>query len=331
MEFFSCSMNNLPSDFSKLARLSYEKYGFFLLKEVLDEEKVFQFREAFDQLFSEPGDSRLRFLRQTKSNSNLRRKISKGFLINQLNNTLASIFHENEISLLPPFNIAQNYLPHSILTRGSGWHRDVGGELKIKKCRELISRENYIFGKIGIYFQKNSDYGGAIDLIPGTNNDFLTNSFSKFKVILVIKFLIFFQNYIPWIYKKITRSSLLSNLLGSISLKIDAGDVVIFDSRIFHKGTFASEEVENKLTYNTAKLQAELPFDKTKYVLYSHFGNSVGSKSYFLDRLNRQGNENESQQWVDDTIALSESIQELPVFYRKVDSILDKSFFLSQK
>ena len=108
---------------------------------------------------------------------------------------VTEIFHENDISLLPPFNIAQNYLPHSVLTRGAGWHRDVGGEIGIKECRELISSKEYVFGKVAIFFQKNSDYGGAIDVIPSTNNDFVSNSFNKYRVLFLIKLLIFSQKY----------------------------------------------------------------------------------------------------------------------------------------
>ena len=327
MNFFSCDIDKLEDGFHELARKSYEKYGFFLLKNVLKAEEIVKFREAFDQLFIEPGDSRLRYLRNTKPDSDLRKKISQGFAISNLNHALVKIFHENDISLLPPFNIAKNYLPHSVLTRGAGWHRDVSGEIGIKECRELISSKDYVFGKVGIFFQKNSDYGGAIDVIPCTNNDFVSNSFNKYRVLILIKLLIFTQKYFPWAYKYFFRGSLFSNLLGSISLKVNAGDVAIFDSRIFHKGTFAAKAIEKKLKYDTGKLQADLPIDKTKYVLYSHFGNSVGTKSYFIDRLSRKDNEMESQHWIDDAFALSQSIKEIPVFFRKIDSVLEKSIF----
>ena len=300
---------------------------FFLLQKALTTEQIVKFRKAFDQFFSEPGDSRSRHLRNTNPNSDLRKQISQGFAISKLNYTLEKIFHENDISLLPPFNIAQNYLPHSVLTRGAGWHRDVGGEIGIKECRELISSKEYVFGKVAIFFQKNSDYGGAIDVIPSTNNDFVSNSFNKYRVLFLIKLLIFSQKYFPWVFKYFFRGSVFSNLLGSISLKVNAGDVAIFDARIWHKGTFAAKAIEKKLKYDTEKPQADLPLDKTKYVLYSHFGNSVGTKSYFIDRLNREDNEMESQHWIDDAFALSQSIKEIPVFFRKIDSVLEKTIF----
>ena len=215
MSFYVCDINNLEGGFHKAARKSYEKHGFFLLKNVLKAEEIVKFREAFDQLFIESGDSRSRYLRNTKPDSDSRKKISQGFAISNLNHALEKIFHENDISLLPPFNIVKNYLPHSVLTRAAGWHRDVSGETGIKECRELISSKDYVFGKVGIFFQKNSDYGGAIDVIPCTNNDFVSNSFNKYRVLFLIKLLIFSQKYFLWVYKYFFRGSLFSNLLYS--------------------------------------------------------------------------------------------------------------------
>jgi hypothetical protein len=327
LDFFSCNVNNLPSNFSKLARKSYENYGFFLLKEVLDEEQISQFRSAFDELFSEPGDSRLRFLRQTRVNSIARKKMIKHISLDNLNNALSKTFPENDISWLPPFNVAHNYLPHSIHTRGAGWHRDVSGETRIHECRELLKNKDYFFGKTGLYLQSNSDHGGAIDLIPKTNNDFFGFSYRKYRVIFLIKLLIFSQKYISWIYKLMSRGSFFSRLLGSITLPVNAGDCVIFDARIWHKGTFADVNIEKSLKYKLEQLQAELPYEKTKYVLYSHIGNSIGAKSYFIDRLSREDNKSEADEWFEDASVISQSTIKSPIFFRKKDSILDKSFF----
>ena len=66
-------------------------------------------------------------------------------------------------------HFAKNYLPHSKYTRLGGWHRDCGGELQYKQCKELISNKDYIFGKVGIYCQDNGEYGGGIDVILKSN------------------------------------------------------------------------------------------------------------------------------------------------------------------
>jgi len=331
MSFYVCDINNLEGGFHKAARKSYEKHGFFLFQNVLSSKQVIEFRKAFDQLFLEAGDGRQRSLRKTEANSDARKKMSEHHANLKLNRALVKIFPESDISWLPPFNIAHNYLPHSVLTRAAGWHRDASGETGIQECRKLMKRKDYFFGKTGLYLQPNSDHGGAIDVIPRTNNDLSSFSFRKYKVFFLLKLLVFSQKYLPWAYKSMSRGSLFSKLLGSKTLPIKAGDCAVFDARIWHKGTFADEIVEKKLKYNIGKIQAKLPPDKTKYVLYSHIGNSIGTESYLMDRLNRKDNEAEDQYWIDDTSALSQSLEEIPMFFRKSDSILDKSFFSDRK
>jgi hypothetical protein len=113
----------------------------------------------------------------------------------------------------------------------------------------------------------------------------------------------------------------LSKLTGSISSDIKSGDALIFDSRILHKGSLASKDIENSLVFNHETLQAELPEEHTKYVLYSHFGNSIGIESYFLDRLNRVGGENEYEEWIEDSKKISKFSKVHP-FFRKFDSLV---------
>ena len=53
-----------------------------------------------------------------------------------------------------------------------GWHRDCLGELKYDYCKNILSDKNYLFSKIGIYLQNNSDYGGGIDIIQSSHKNF---------------------------------------------------------------------------------------------------------------------------------------------------------------
>ena len=52
--------------------------------------------------------------------------------------------------LLPSLQIMRNYYP-SPMESSEAWHTDCSGELRLKECRELLTNENYCFGKIGIY------------------------------------------------------------------------------------------------------------------------------------------------------------------------------------
>ena len=57
----------------------------------------------------------------------------------------------------------KNY--HVNLKEFHGWHRDAGGEMRHKYCNKILGEDNYLFSKIGIYLQNNTEYGGSIDII----------------------------------------------------------------------------------------------------------------------------------------------------------------------
>ena len=84
--------------------------------------------------------------------------------------------------MLPPFEVQKNY--HVDLRQVHGWHRDCGGELKYDYCKNILSDKNYLFSKIGIYLQNNSDYGGGIDIIQSSHKNFskFTSIIRKLKV-----------------------------------------------------------------------------------------------------------------------------------------------------
>ena len=115
-------------------------------------------------------------------------------------------------------------------------------------------------------------------------------------------------------------------MLGATTVNIGAGDIVVFDSRIWHKGTPARAEIEKGLVYHHDSLQADLPVDKTKYVFYCQFGNSLGIKSYFIDRFNREGNSTELDTWIDEAFSLDNSVVDAHVFLKKRGSFFDGTF-----
>ena len=117
----------------------------------------------------------------------------------------------------------------------------------------------------------------------------------------------------------------MPKLTGMVSTDIRAGDAFVFDSRVFHKGTPARIDIEKKLVYDHESLQAELPEEQTKYVLYSQFGNSIGIESYFLDRLYRDNNSNEIDRWIEDVNGI-DKYADKHQFFKYFDSLLDGSF-----
>ena len=83
----------------------------------------------------------------------------------------------SEVSLLPFFEVQKNY--HVNLKEFHGWHRDCGGELVYNYCKKILYKNNYLFSKVGIYLQRNNEYGGCIDLIKKSHKNF-----SNLKLIL---------------------------------------------------------------------------------------------------------------------------------------------------
>jgi len=322
---FSCNIDDLPSNYTKLAIQSYEKYGVFFLRGVFSKSEIKSLREDADQLFIEEVGERNRTVSQIQSET-LKHSFSEAFMNTRLLTALNDIFSDPDVSLLPPFNLTKNHMPHSVDTKAMGWHRDCGGELPIKQCREILENPKYMFGKVGVFLQDNAEYGGAIDIVPGSNKDFSRFPRGCSNAVFWLKVLIFVQRYFPFIYKNNAVRKVFCVLIGMITTNVRAGDAVIFDSRNLHKGTPVRCDIEQSMIYNCETLQAELPDNQTKYVLYSQFGNSLGIQSFFYDRLNRKGGESEMDEWIKDAKAVKNSLTEERYFFRKVGSLLNNSF-----
>jgi len=304
-EIYRLNINNLNAESANLAFQSFKRYGAFLIENVFSTSDVLKVRGYCSKLFLKPGDKRLRYLREFKNKKDIL-NFSYFFTNEKLLNSLYAVFKNDNLYLLPPYNIARNYLPHSYHTDAMGWHRDCNGELNYKECISRLKNRDYMFAKIGIYLQENSSYGGAIDIIPGSNNDQIGKSKLSNLNNFYVGVIVFVQKYLNFFYKKTLLRKFLMKLMKSETLRVNQGDIVIFDSRTMHKGTFADEEIESQLEYNHAKLQANLPEIKTKYVLYSHLGNTLGLESYFIDRLKRDNNTKEMENWIKDQEKVSE-------------------------
>ena len=321
---YTCDINNLQSNFQKLAIKSFNNHGVFYITGIYSKNEVEILRNNLDLLYKENGNNRARLIKDIKD-IDLKKKLSKVFMNHSVLNLMSDIFPNSDVSLLPSFEVVKNYLPHSTDTIGTGWHRDCGGQLGIDECRKHLSSKEFIFGKIGIYLQDNSDYGGAIDIIPGSNRDYfrLLKSYQFSKLCIFSLFLL--QKKILPLYKIIVRTKVVNYLMGAITTNVKAGDAVVFDYRLWHQGTSASPSIEKGLIYNHKTLQANLPKEKTKYVFYCQFGNSLGTKSYFLDRLNRKGNSTEIDSWIDEAASLERSEIDIHEFVKR-DSLLDGTF-----
>ena len=66
--------------------------------------------------------------------------------------------------------------------------------------------------------------------------------------------------------KIIANTKLISYLMGATTTQVGAGDIVIFDYRVWHRGTPARAVIERGLVYHHDSIQVDLPVEKTTYV-----------------------------------------------------------------
>lgn len=215
--------------------------------------------------------------------------------IKSIKKELKKISNDN-VSILPFIEVHKNY--HVNLKETLGWHRDCNGEMSYKYCKNILSKKNYLFSKVGIYLQNNTNYGGSIDIIKTSHKNF-----SKFNILIrkikniPLKIISLIHKYFNKLYVIIPESFFLF-LINGKSLYPKKGSAVFFDSRIIHRGTPISKKNLDNVIYVQGKYKAYLPKGFEKYSIYSHFGTTEAVDSYMFDRLKRNGNADELTKWV---------------------------------
>lgn len=204
-------------------------------------------------------------------------------LIKKFLSDLRKLFDEN-VCIVPQFVIYRNYHVDRFHSPGIGWHRDCGGELKYKYCNKILSEKSYVFGKLGIYLQENSLYGGSIDIIPKTHkyiklNKKIIRKINNIKLFFLIKL----QKYFSNIYKLFSEDFYMK-ILKAKRLRPEVGSFVMFDRRVIHRGTPIDDKVRSSVFFNSKNYSANVPPNVTKYALYIDVGSSIALDSYLYDR-----------------------------------------------
>ena len=209
-------------------------------------------------------------------------------------------YYNTTISALPVFIIQRNNHVDRFKTPGIGWHRDCNGEMRYDYCKKKVFDKSYVFGKIGIYLQDNLEYGGSIDLIPFSHKgikarNIILNKLSNIPLKLIQRL----QSNFPKIYKKISEN-IYMNILKAKKLFPEKGSPILFDSRIYHRGSPIADSARNKVMFYSNLHHAKTPSTKIKYSIYCHFGSTLAYDSYMYDRLKREGNSLELQRCVNE-------------------------------
>jgi hypothetical protein len=190
----------------------------------------------------------------------------------------------------------KNYHINRFVTDGVGWHKDCSGELSYQFCNNLLKKHNYAMGKIGIYLQTNEQYGGAIDIIP-RSHFYIKNDKKLLRKIkgLNLRLIKILQKYLPGLYKKFDESFYMK-FLDAIKINANPGSLIFFDSRTTHRGTPISDKFVKKLV-KVDDYHIDVPKELTKIAIYCHFGSTEGVSSYFYNKIQRNSNDTELDEW----------------------------------
>lgn len=156
------------------------------------------------------------------------------------------------------FHIQYNLFPSN---SKDGWHYDAQSEAK----KINLKKKNFTFAKIGIYLQDNTlKFGGGIDIVKYSHRLFPINKIS------------FSEKHI----KKL-MGSLLKKKLDILS-----GDVVIFDSKLLHKGSYP-EHSKSEIKLDNNFFLKNCPKQNQKYTIYWDIGHKERLQKFKENNLQR--------------------------------------------
>jgi len=268
-------------------------------------------------------DSDNNYLSFDKFGDKLQLEILKIYNDNYIKNFLEQLSSStnSEVVILPRIFIMKNYHINRFVTDGIGWHKDCSGEMSYKFCNNLLKNKKYAMGKIGIYLQKNEEYGGSIDVIPKShfyikNNKKILRKIKGFN----LKLIKIIHKYLPNLYKKFNENFYMK-FLGAVKINSKPGSAVFFDSRTTHRGTPISDSIVKKLE-KIDDYHINTPKELTKIAIYCHFGSVEGISSYFYGKMQRNANDSELDDWKKEINIYNKYFPEM---YNSAKKLLEKA------
>jgi ectoine hydroxylase-related dioxygenase (phytanoyl-CoA dioxygenase family) len=275
----------------------YKKYchdGYLVLRNIFTTDEIKDLRNLIDKYELSKIETRLN-IDELNIKNEIYSKIIKKKKLNEIFEEIfkTSSHRETPISFFPPFEIMKNFLPKN---NADTWHMDASGETKYSFCKTRLVSKKYIFGKIGIYLQRNTEWGGQIDLIPSSHKYY---SRKKNLINLIQKFFFKLRLILSRNLNVKLKKMFEQKILKYKRLNVELGDVVIFDSRLLHRGTPIEKKIRDLVDDNKYKsgYVANVPFSKTKYAFYLQFGNIFSGESYWHDRSKRLTCVQERLEW----------------------------------
>ncbi|MGE0873759.1 MAG: phytanoyl-CoA dioxygenase family protein [Burkholderiales bacterium] len=219
-----------------------EQHGFVHLKACVDANLILSIRDELGRLFSRPSD-----YSGDIENHPLIGSIRMD-VMNRHPQFLPLMFHPRILETLRML-LGEDfqYLPETAAHRGGygGWHKDTTSQ---ERAGHVFHKApGYRMVQVAIYFQANGEYGGGLDVRPGSHKepDQFLDAMDK--------------TFFDKLRTKARRYNLLPAIFGrrleGVSLASRPGDVVIFDLRLDHKATWPSRK-------------GPIPEDRQKYALF---------------------------------------------------------------
>ncbi len=265
----------------------YIKNGFAILDNPYDKEYIKTLKNEINSLFKDDEETSLSV--GGINNEVIFKKILNILNTNEIQEFVKSLsdHYNTSVSLLPNFHIMRNYHVNRLKANRIGWHRDVASEFSYQYCKDKINNNKYVFGKVGIFLQENSDdYGGAVDVIPRSQLNVKKNILLRMMFSLRLQLLVIIQQKFLNFYKLLPEKFYMF-LLSAKKIKAKPGSPVFFDSRTQHRGS----PLKDKFLSNTKRLgdmHILVPKTHTKISIYAYFGSTDGADSYMYARTKRE-------------------------------------------
>lgn len=229
----------------------FNKLGFIHVPGVLCRNEVLQYRALLNDRFARGGERTLS-LREVIELQDLSHLPFKDKAVNALQQVLGERY-----IVIPDFHIHRNIFS----SPSEGWHEDSGNEGHV----DYLKDDSYFFAKCGIYLQDNTrEWGGGIKIVPGGHKFPVKTPISKIdfklKALINRKFGAMFKSFF---------------------VPIKAGDMVAFDCRLPHCGTYPESLIDP--VWGERSTILNMPVDKTKLVFYWNAAATVeGANNYML-------------------------------------------------
>lgn len=302
----------------------FDNYGYCIGNPVLNKNKISELRFKLEQEFKLKSFPKVLDLFELED-KRLINSILEIYSSSALNSFISELsgFYKEEIYFVPKFIIQRNYHVDRLFSPRVGWHRDCGEEFKLDYCKKKLATSSYVFGKLGIYLQENSEYGGSIDVIPSSHtrikkNNILMRKIKEFGLYLIAGL----QKNFIFLYKLIPEK-LFKKILNGKSLHPDPGCFVLFDSRIIHRGTPISDKVRKEVNFSSQNYSAELhDKNKTKYSFYVDLANKTGFDNFIYER-SRRFDSNQGKITAEDCL---KAIKKIKTFSPMISAKIEKIF-----